>query len=135
MPTETRVDPASFLKKCLVYWKTRDYGRKIEHVALLLSVAIYTNRKIYEEELASAHDQLMILLQNEDDVNNVIDYIKMKLGAYQSDNKRWIQDRQEAFDLITKNENLYGYLIDIFHADKKFDAPEELFEKALKRLL
>ncbi|MBE0498502.1 MAG: hypothetical protein IBX43_04590 [Campylobacterales bacterium] len=135
MPTEIRVDPVSFLKKCLVYWKTRDYGRKIEHVALLLSVAIYMNRKIYEEELASAHEQLMILLEDEDDVNNVIDYIKIKLGAYQNDNKEWMKDRQEAFDLITKNENLYGYLIDIFHADKKFDPSEELFEKALKRLL
>jgi len=135
LPTETKIDPASFLEKCYIYWKTRDYGRKIEHIALLLSVAIYTNRKIYEEELASAHAQLMTLLEDEDDVNNVLEYIKMKLGTYQSDNKKWMQDRKKAFDLITKNEDLYGHLIDIFHSDKKFDATEELFEKALKHLL
>lgn len=135
MPTETKIDPTSFLKKCYIYWKTRDYGRKIEHIALLLSVAVYMNTKIYEEELQIAQEQLMLLLKDEDDVNNVLEYIKMKLGAYQSDKKIWELDKQAAFDLIAKNEDLYGYLIDIFHADKTFDPPEELFEKALKRLL
>ena len=135
MPTVTTILPTSFLKKCCIYWKTRDYGRKVEHLALLLSVAIYMNKKVYEEELESARNQLMLLLDDKEDVNNVIDYITMKLGSYQADNGAWLKARQEAFNLIIKNEDLYGHLSDVFHADKVFDENEKLFEEALKRLL
>lgn len=135
MPTETKIDTTSFLGKCYIYWKTRDYGKKIEHISLMLSVAIYMNKKIYEEELKSATTYLSTLLDNEDDIDNVMEYIKMKLGTYQEDNEAWMQDRQEAFNLIIKNEELYACMSDIFNSDKSFDESEELFHEALKRLL
>jgi len=135
VPTETVIDTTSFLGKCYIHWKTRNYGRKIEAVSLLLAVAIFMNKKVYEEELASASKYLLELLKDEGDVNNVMDYVKMKLGSYQEDNQAWLEDRQEAFNLIVKNEDLYGCMIDIFNSDNSFDESEKLFEEALKRLL
>ena len=135
MPTETIIPTTSFLGKCYIHWKTKNYGRKIEHVSLMLSVAIYMNKKIYQEELDSASEYLSTLLDDADDVNNVMEYVKMKLGFYQEDNEAWLEDRQEAFDLIIQDEELYGCMSDIFNSDDSFDESEELFEEALKRLL
>jgi len=135
LPTETSIETTSFLGKCYIHWKTRNYGRHIETVSLLLSVAIYMNKKVYEEELSSAFAYLLNLMENETDVNNVMDYVKMKLSSYQEDNQAWLEDRQEAFNLIVKNENLYGCMSDIFNSDDSFDESEKLFEEALKRLL
>ena len=135
MPTETIIDSTSFLEKCFIHWKTRNYGRKIEAISLLLSVAIYMNKKVYEEELKSASVYLLNLMDNKVDVENVMEYVKMKLGSYQENNQAWLKDRQEAFNLIIKNEELYSCMSDIFNSDDSFDENEELFEKALKRLL
>ena len=135
MPTETTIESTSFLGKCYIHWKTRDYGKRIEHISLMLSVAIYMNKKIYEEELKSAAEYLFTLLNNENDVNNVMEYIKMKLGSYQENDQTWIEDRQRAFNLIIHDENLYGCMRDIFNSDNSFDENEKLFEETLKRLL
>jgi len=135
LPTETTIDSTSFLGKCFIHWKTRNYGRKIEAVSLLLAVAIYMNKKVYEEELNSASKYLLSIMDDSDDVDNVMQYVKMKLGSYQEDNQAWLEDRQEAFNLIIKNEDLYGCMTDIFNSDDSFDESEELFEEALKRLL
>jgi hypothetical protein len=101
----------------------------------MLSVAIYMNKKIYQEELDSASKYLSTIMDDIDDVNNVMEYVKMKLGSYQEDNAAWLEDRQEAFDLIIQDEELYGCMSDIFNSDDSFDESEELFEEALKRLL
>lgn len=135
MPTETTIDHTSFLGKCYVHWKTRNYGRKIEAISLLLAVAIYMNKKIYEEELRSASRYLSTVMDDHEDVDNVMDYVKMKLGLYQKDNEAWLKDRQEAFNLIIKNEELYACVREIFDSDDSFDESEKLFEEALKRLL
>ena len=135
MPTETSIDTTSFLGKCYIHWKTRNYGRKIEAISLLLSVAIYMNKKVYEEELDSAKKYLASLMDNDADVDNVMDYVKMKLSSYQEDNQAWLEDRQEAFNLIIKNEDLYACMSEIFNSDDSFDESEKLFEEALKRLL
>ena len=135
LPTETSIDPTSFLGKCYIHWKTRNYGRKIEAISLLLSVAIFMNKKVYEEELDSATKYLDKIMDNDADVENVMEYVKMKLNSYQEDNQAWLEDRQEAFHLIIKNEDLYACMSDIFNSDDSFDENEELFEEALKRLL
>jgi len=135
LPTETSIDPTSFLGKCYIHWKTRNYGRKIEAISLLLSVAIFMNKKVYEEELHSATNYLSTLMDNDADVENVMEYVKMKLSSYQEDNQAWLEDRQEAFNLIIKNEELYACMSEIFSSDDSFDESEELFEEALKRLL
>ena len=136
MPTLTTIDNTSFLGRCYIHWKTRNYGRKIEHIALLLAVAIYMNKNIYKEELESAHDFLLKIMHDEkDDVENVMEYVKMKIRSYQEDNKAWMDDRQEAFHLVVKDEELYACMIDIFQSDESFDENEKLFEAALKRLL
>lgn len=136
MPTITSIETTSFLGKCYIHWKTRNYGNKVEHIALLLAVAIYMNKNIYEEEIESAQEYLLKLMhEDQDDVENVIEYIKMKLGMYQDDNSAWMKDRQEAFHLIVKNEELYACMIDVFKSDESFDESEKLFEAALKRLL
>ena len=135
MPTETTIDNTSFLGKCYIHWKTRNYGRRIEAVSLLLAVAIYMNKKIHEEELRAASRYLLELMDDTEDVDNVMQYVKMKLGSYQESNEAWLEDRQEAFNLIIKNNDLYGCMSDIFNSDDSFDESEELFEEALKRLL
>lgn len=135
LATEALIDSTSFLGKCYIHWKTRNYGHKMEYISLLLSVAIYMNKKIYEEELQSAHKYLFNLLKDKDDVENIMEYIKMKLASYQEDNSAWLQDRQRAFNLILEDEELYGCMTDIFNSDDSFDESEELFEEALKRLL
>jgi len=101
----------------------------------MLSVAIYMNKKIYQEELDSASKYLSTILEDVDDVNNVMEYVKMKLGSYQEDNEAWLEDRQGAFDLLIQDEELYSCMSDIFNSDDSFDESEELFEEALKRLL
>lgn len=93
------------------------------------------NKKIYEEELESASHYLLGIMEHPDDVENVMEYVKMKLHSYQEDNASWLEDRQEAFNLIIKNEELYGCMSEIFNSDESFDESEELFEEALKRLL
>ncbi|HIC43690.1 MAG TPA: hypothetical protein EYO73_05205 [Sulfurimonas sp.] len=135
MPTETTINHTSFLGKCYIHWKTRNYGRRIESISLLLAVAIYMNKKIYEEELRSASRYLLTLMSDTEDVDNVMQYVKMKLSSYQEDNQTWLEDRQEAFNLIIKNNDLYSCMSDIFNSDDSFDENEELFEEALKRLL
>ena len=135
MPTETTINHTSFLGRCYIHWKTRNYGRKIEHISLLTAVAIFMNRKIYEEELQSASEHLKSIMHEDDDVANVMEYVKMKLNSYQEDNEAWMHDRQEAFHLVVKDEELYSCMIDIFNSDNSFDENEELFEEALKRLL
>jgi len=135
LPTETTIDHTSFLGRCYIHWKTRNYGRKIEHISLLTAVAIFMNRKIYEEELQSASEHLKSIMHEDDDVANVMEYVKMKLNSYQEDNEAWMHDRQEAFHLVVKDEELYSCMIDIFNSDNSFDENEELFEEALKRLL
>ena len=135
MPTETTINHTSFLGKCYIHWKTRNYGRRIESISLLLAVAIYMNKKIYEEELRSASRYLLTLMSDTEDVDNVMQYVKMKLSSYQENNQTWLEDRQEAFNLIIKNNDLYSCMSDIFNSDDSFDENEELFEEALKRLL
>ena len=135
MPTEITLETISFLEKCYIYWKTKNYGRRIEHIALMLSVAIYMNKNIYEEELDSAREYLKTFFKDEVDVNNIMEYVVMRLKAYQDEESVWLEDRQEAFNLIIKDEELYGCMGDIFNADDKFDESEEIFEEALKRLL
>ncbi|MDF1880847.1 hypothetical protein JHD50_05925 [Sulfurimonas sp. MAG313] len=135
MPTETLIEHTSFLGKCYIHWKTRNYGRKIEAISLLLAVAIFMNKKVYEVELRSASNYLLELMEDSEDVDNVMEYVKMKLSNYQENNQAWLEDRQEAFNLIIKNEDLYGCMSDIFNSDDSFDESEELFEEALKRLL
>jgi len=132
---ETKIDPSSFLEKCYIYWKTRNYGRRIEAISVLLAVAIYINKNIYEEELRSANQHLLKIMKNHEDVDNVMSYIKMKLGSYQEDNELWLHDRQDTFNRIIKDEELYGCMSDVFNADNNFDESEQLFEEALKRLL
>ena len=100
MPTETTINHTSFLGKCYIHWKTRNYGRRIESISLLLAVAIYMNKKIYEEELRSASRYLLTLMSDTEDVDNVMQYVKMKLSSYQENNQTWLEDRQEAFILI-----------------------------------
>jgi hypothetical protein len=73
--------------------------------------------------------------EEKDDVENVMAYVKMKIGSYQEDNSAWMHDRQEAFHLVVKDEELYACMTDIFKSDESFDETEELFEAALKRLL
>jgi len=135
MPTEKTLEPLSFLEKCYVYWKTKNYGLKIEHIALLLSVAIFMNHKIYEEELESARKYLLSLLKDEGDVENVMEFIQMKLLTYQKDRQAWLEEKEKAFNLIVNDEELYGFMIDVFHSDESFSEDEQLFEATLKRLL
>ncbi len=135
MPTEIALNGVSFLEKCYIHWKTKTYGQKIEHVALILAVAIYMNKKIYQEELNSASACLSSIVGAEEDIDNIMEYIKMKLNSYQDDNEIWLADRQEAFNLIKEDENLYACMSDVFNSDGNMDESEKLFEETLKRLL
>lgn len=135
MPTKITINPTSFFGKCHIYWKTNSYGLKIEHISLLLAVAIYVNKNVYEEELQCAREYLLSLMKDESDAENIIKYIKMKLGSYQESNENWMKDRQEAFNLIVKHSDYYGFMSDIFKADGNFDESEQQFEDTLKRLL
>ena len=135
MPTEATIEPLSFLEKCSIHWKTKNYGLRIKHIALMLSVAIYMNKNIYEEELRSARKYLHTIFKDEVDVDNIMQYVLMRLKDYQNDESLWLKDRQKAFNLIIKDEELYACMGDIFNADESFDESEQIFEEALKRLL
>jgi hypothetical protein len=135
MAHETTIAPKTLWKKILIYWHTKNHSRKIYDIALILAVAIFTNRKIYLEELEEARHLLLEHLRNADDVDNVMEYVEMKLASYVEARDAWHEDQKTVRVLIEKDEELYAYLLSIFEADEMIDAAESLFEESLKKAL
>lgn len=132
MATETALKPKKMWQKLLIYWHTKDFSNKTYDIALIMAVAIYTNHKIYKEELQEAHVMLNELLQNEESAMSIMKYIEMKLLQYTEDEKLWRKEQNIVREIIKKNEEFYTYLINIFEADNKLDEEEKLFETSIR---
>ena len=135
MPTKVNLETKSFFQKLFIYWNTKDYGHKLENIALILSVAIYMNNDIFQEELETAHEHIFALLNDANDAENIMEYIKLQVQGYQTDQQKWVQDRQKAHKLIVNDQDLYLYMIDVFKSDENFSDREETFEDFIKRSL
>lgn len=135
MATEANIEPKNTWQKLLIYWRTKNFSKQVYDIALILAVAIYTNRKIYEEELEQARLTLEELLKDEDSAKEIMHYIEMKVVQYAEDEQLWHYDQRKIRDLITQNEELYAFLLTIFEADNNLDEEEMLFEASLKTAL
>ena len=132
MATKATIQPKKTWQKLLIYWRTKNFSRQVYDIALILAVAIYTNREIYEEELQQARLTLEELLKDQDSADEIMDYIEMKVLQYTNDEMLWQKDQQKIRKLVEKDEDLYTFLLDIFEADDKVDEEEMLFETSLK---
>ncbi|MEA3374299.1 MAG: hypothetical protein U9Q62_11505 [Campylobacterota bacterium] len=135
MPTETYIAPKKILEKLLIYWRTKNYARQTYDIALIIAVAIYTNKNIYEEEMEAAKQMLYEHLNHDDSVEKIMDYIELKLLHYLQDDELWYEDLRTCRALIKKDEELYLYFLNIFEADEKIDDEEIAFESSLKKML
>jgi hypothetical protein len=135
MAHETTIAPKSSWQKLLIYWRTKNLSTEVYDIALILAVAIFTNKKIYEEELEEAKMQLQKRLRDAGAVDEVMQYIEMKLACYAHSIETWHKDQQRVRELIEKDEELYGYLLSIFEADALIDDEESGFETSLKKAL
>ena len=135
MAHETTIPPKSSWQKLLIYWRTKNLSTEVYDIALILAVAIFTNKKVYEEELEEARIQLYGRLKSEGAVNEVMEYIEMKLAAYTQSLEEWHKDQQKVRELLEKDQSLYAYLLSIFEADESIDDEESSFEESLKRAL
>lgn len=135
MPTETSIIPKKIWEKLLIYWQTKNLSKQTYDIALIIAVAIYTDEKIYEEELYQARQILHKRLKHKGSVDNIIDYIEHKLYLYTKDQSQWKQDLQTCRNLIKNKQELYVHFLDIFTADEDIDEKEAAFELSLKKML
>lgn len=135
MPTETSIIPKTIWEKLLIYWQTKNLSKQTYDIALIIAVAIYTDGKIYEEELRQARQILHEHLNHKGSVDNIIDYIEHKLYLYAENQSQWKQDIQTCRHLIKNNQELYVHFLDIFKADENIDEKEAAFELSLKKML
>lgn len=135
MAHETTIAPKNVWEKLLIFWRTKNHSSRIYDIALILAVAIYTNKRVYEEELREARRQLSGCVESQEEVENIMEYIEMKLDAYHSDAELWHRDQRKVRDLVGKDEELYAYLLSIFEADDSIDDEESGFESSLKKML
>jgi len=136
MATETDLEEKSSWRKLLIYWNTKNYSKHIYDIALIIAVAIFTNRKVYEEELKEARKLLSKeLLKEKDDIDEIMHYIEMRLSEFDKDEREWYNAAKQVKDIIKQDEALYRYCIDIFESDEQLDHEEEHFEHSLRELL
>lgn len=135
MPTETLITPKKIWEKLLIYWQTKNLSKHTYDIALIIAVAIYTDDKIYEEELHQARHMFHERLKHKGSVDDVMDYIEHKLFVYTEDKSQWNQDLQTCRNLIKTNQELYVYILDIFTADEYIDEKEAAFEVSIKKML
>lgn len=134
MSEKIKLKDRNFLEKLIIHWHTRNYGRKLNNIALLLAVAIFTNKAVYSEELDSAKSILNDMLLDEKSVNNIMEFILLKLKNYEKDNTAWLEDKLKVKQMILKDEELFSYLDTIFESDH-YDSCERIFLNSLKESL
>jgi hypothetical protein len=135
MAQKTTIAPKNTWQKLLIYWHTKNHHGDIYDIAKILAVGIYTNQAVYEEELEEARALLHGKLHDSGSVNEVMEYIEMKLANYAEDRDTWHRDQRDVREMIEKDEELYGYLLSIFEADDSIDTEESRFEASLKKAL
>lgn len=135
MAHKMMIEPKTFWQKLLIFWQTKNHSSKIYDMALLLAVGIFTNHIVYKEELEEARLLLYKKLKDDSSVNQITEYIEMKLAEYSQNEEAWHRDRKKVLEMIQKDEDLYGYLLNIYEADETIDKEEIAFEELLKHSL
>lgn len=136
MATETEIPQKSSWHRLLVYWQTKNHPKRLYDIALIIAVAVYTNRKIYKEELETARKLIKESYdEDEDAIEEIMHYIEMRLSEFAHDERSWDDAAKQVKTLIKNDENLYRYCIDIFESDEHLDREERQFERSLRRLL
>jgi hypothetical protein len=135
MAHEAFITPKRLWERLLIYWHTKNHSAEVYDIALILSVAIFTNQKIYEEELMEARLLLQERLKDPSSVDEVMGYIEMKLSNYIKSMDAWHKDQKKVREMLEKDQDLYAYLLNIFEADDSIDDEESGFENSLKKAL
>ncbi len=135
MAHETTIAPKKTWQKLLIYWHTKNHSTKAYDIATILAVAIFTNKKIYEEELSEARKLLHQQTNDPVAVDELMEFIEMRLSEYQETVDAWHEDQQKVRMLIEANQELYAHLRTIFEADESIDSEESDFEASLKKTL
>lgn len=135
MAHEASIAPKQLWERLLIYWHTKNHSAEVYDIALILSVAIFTNQKVYDEELMEARLLLQERLREPSSVDEVMEYIELKLSTYIANKDAWHKDQKRVRDLLEKDQDLYAYLLNIFEADDTIDDEESGFENSLKKAL
>ncbi len=136
MTNEMILPEKSSWRKLLIYWHTKNFSQKTYDIALIIAVAVFTDRKIYEAELKEARKLIgEILVDDESGVDEIMHYIEMRLLEFKSDEAEYANATKQVKTFIKRDEQLYRYCIDIFESDEHLDTTEQHFEQTLKKLL
>lgn len=123
----------NFFERLVLYWETRDLGKRNEDLITLISVAIFFDRTVYPEELDMAERILERYIKSSGKRETVMERIKMRLQEYIDDYLKFLMDRERAFDILTDNIQLYSAMRDIFEADGKLSEIEKEAEEVIRK--
>lgn len=123
----------NFMERLMIYWESRDIGKKANEMVNLFAVAIFFDRKIYAEELEIAEKILERYVKNAHTRNVIMERIKIKLDEYVHDYFKFLLDREHAFDILTDDIQLYSAMKDIFEADGELSDREIEAEDVIKK--
>lgn len=123
----------NFMERLVIYWESRDIGKKANEMVDLFAVAIFFDRQIYAEELEVAEKILARYVKNAHTRNVIMERIKIKLDEYVHDYFKFLLDREHAFDILTENIQLYAAMKDIFEADGELSEREVEAEDVIKK--
>ena len=135
MATEVTIAPKSIWEKLLIYWHTKNHTRRMYDVALIIATAIYTNHRVYAEELEEAYRILRSYLGNDHSIAEIMDYIHMKVAGYVSNEADWFKDLDTCRKMIRNEQQLFVHFLRIFEADHLIDEEEQAFIDSIKVML
>ncbi len=135
MAKEVTIAPKTIWEKLLIHWHTKNHSQQIYDIALIIATAIYTNHKIYAEEMAEAHRILESHLKDENSIAEIMEYIQMKLLCYMDKEAEWYKDLAKCRELIKKDQALFEHFLNIFESDHTIEQDEEDFIESIKVML
>jgi hypothetical protein len=135
MATEVTIAPKTVWEKLLIYWHTKNHTRHMYDVALIIATAIYTNHKIYAEELEEADRILHGYLNDDHSIAEIMEYIQMKVASYVSNEANWYKDIDTCRKMVGKDQQLFTHFLEIFEADHVIDEEEGAFIESIKVML
>lgn len=137
----------SFLERLWLKLEAHSADKNTEHITMILPVLLFMQKKELEIRLDTLPQILESYLKPHL-IQRVFSHIVIKLQEYTQDEEVFMQERQEAFECLCQNIQLYTLVIDMFNNQednhsfelikqvvrKKFDEDYELNQESLRLL-
>lgn len=120
------------IQKLILLWETRGLTEETERLITVISVAIYYDRVVYEEEIEKSKEILFERIKNRHKRELIYERIRVKLDEYITDEELFKEDVQKAVRYIVDDIQLYSIAKDIFEADGSNALEEQELEKRIK---